>query len=188
MEIYENPTPSSLTKYTRFIKMKLSEIPIIVDHIMTFPNGMTCNAKSPRMRLLWLHKNLTCEFCGISASFAALESHAATPNSTHLNFYAIDYCNKEVLMTWDHVQPKSLGGSNAMKNAQCLCTICNGLKGNDKTEKDVRQIRQKLGMPIKYEYFGDGSRKYYWSRKQFTTDLPSEAQAKLSGEDVKPVD
>lgn len=184
MEIYENPVPGSLTKYTRFIKMKLNEIPTIVDHLMTFPNGMTCNAKSPRMRLLWLHKNLTCEFCGISASFAALESHAATPDATHLNFYATDYAGKEILLTWDHVQPKSLGGSNAMNNSQCLCTICNGLKGNDKSEKEVKQARQKLGMPIRYEYFGDGSMKFFWTRKQFSTNLPGEAQSKLTGESI----
>lgn len=181
MEIYESPVPSSLHRYTRFIKMKLNEIPITVGHKMTFPNGMTCNAKSPRMRLLWLHKNLTCAFCGISAVFAALESHVVTPG-THLNFYAIDYKGDEVLLTWDHIQPKSLGGSNAMSNSQCLCTICNTLKGNDKTEKDVKLRRQELGIPVKYEYFGDGSMKYFWSRKQFSTNLPGEAQSRLTGE------
>ena len=182
MEVYENPVPSSMTKYTRFIKMKLSEIPVIVDHQMSFPNGMKCNAKSPRMRLLWLHKNLTCAFCGISASFAALESHAATPASVHLNFYAKDFVDRDVLMTWDHIQPKSLGGTNAMCNAQCLCTICNGLKGNDKTEKEVKQARRDMGLPVRYEYFGDGSMKFFWSRKQFTTNLPGEAQSRLTGE------
>ena len=71
-----------------------------------------------------------------------------------------------------------------MNNSQCLCTICNGLKGNDKSEKEVKQARQKLGMPIRYEYFGDGSMKFFWTRKQFSTNLPGEAQSKLTGESV----
>ncbi len=183
MEIYQEPIPGSMSKHFRFIKMALSEIPVVVDHQMVFPNGMVCNAKSPRMRLLWMHKNLTCAFCGISASFAALEAHEATMDSVHLNFYAKDYTGKEVLLTWDHIQPKSLGGTNAMGNSQCLCTICNGLKGNDKTEKEVRTLRREKGLPMRYEYFGDGSQKFYWTRKQFSTNLPGEAQNRLTGEE-----
>lgn len=183
MEIYETPIQGSMSRHLRYIKLSLSEVPPIVDHVMTFPNGMTCNAKSPRMRLLWVHKNLTCTFCGISAAFAAVECHEATKDNAHLNFYGLDHNGKEVLLTWDHIQPKSLGGSNAMGNSQCLCTICNGLKGNDKTEKEVRNERRLRGLPIRYEYFGDGSKKYFWTRKQFTTDLPGEAQNRLTGED-----
>lgn len=183
MKFYEKPICEGNSPYLRFAKMKLSEIPVVVDNQISFANGMSCNAKTPKMRLLWLHKNLTCNQCGISASFAALESHKDVADGAHLNFYALDYSNNEVMLTWDHVTPKSEGGTNDMKNAQCLCEICNGLKGNDKNPKDVKALRREKGLPIRYEYFGDGSRKFYWTRKQFTTELPGEAQDRLAGED-----
>jgi len=33
-------------------------------------------------------------------------------------------------MTWDHIIPKSLNGSNSAENAQCMCASCNSRKGN----------------------------------------------------------
>lgn len=45
----------------------------------------------------------------------------------------------------DHIIPKSRGGTEDPKNLQWTCTRCNRLKGNSRTNDDVRII---LGLPI----------------------------------------
>ena len=47
----------------------------------------------------------------------------------HLNLYGINN-GEEVMMTKDHIVPKSKGGSNGLKNMQTMCTVCNEIKGN----------------------------------------------------------
>lgn len=50
--------------------------------------------------------------------------------SFHLNLYAIDENGKEVLMTKDHIIPKSKGGADDISNYQTMCERCNEAKGN----------------------------------------------------------
>ena len=47
-----------------------------------------------------------------------------------MNLYAINEKGEEVLMTKDHIEPKSLGGKNSLNNYQTMCTICNCEKGS----------------------------------------------------------
>lgn len=178
MEIFETPLITK-DKYIRYIKVSLPEIPPVLEGKILFPNGMSVNCKSTRMKLLWVHKNLVCEFCGIAAKYAWVEAHIATPEQTHLNFYGIDAGGQEVLLTWDHVEPKSLGGSNSLTNAQCLCTICNSIKGNDLPNgSDVTKIRKQKGLPIHYTYLADGSVVYKWTKHNFTSSLTGEVFSK----------
>lgn len=46
----------------------------------------------------------------------------------HLNLYSIDENGCEVLMTKDHIVPKSKGGPNIQSNYITMCTICNSKK------------------------------------------------------------
>ena len=87
-------------------------------------------------------KSLTCPVCGITGVFFAKErAIARNPEKVvdytgenfgkyHFNLYAIDKNGKEVLMTKDHIIPKSKGGSNHISNLQTMCTNCNSKKGN----------------------------------------------------------
>jgi HNH endonuclease len=44
---------------------------------------------------------------------------------------------EEIMLTWDHRIPKSLGGSDDLENAQCMCATCNNKKGNVMTLQEM---------------------------------------------------
>lgn len=46
----------------------------------------------------------------------------------HLNLYHEDSKGKLILMTQDHIHPKSAGGSNDLHNLQTMCSQCNQFK------------------------------------------------------------
>lgn len=74
-------------------------------------------------------KGLTCSCCGIKGKYFAKEKHLKDINY-HLNLYALDDNRNEVLMTKDHIIPKSKGGKNHINNYQTMCEVCNMDKGN----------------------------------------------------------
>ena len=47
-------------------------------------------------------------------------------NGYHVDLYTADF----VLMTIDHILPKSRGGESSLANYQPMCQHCNGRKGN----------------------------------------------------------
>ncbi len=63
------------------------------------------------------------------------------------------YCGKEISiqeMTWDHIVPRSRGGSSRWDNLAIACSYCNALKGNKLPEElglqlqlDPRRIPKK---------------------------------------------
>jgi len=76
-------------------------------------------------------KGVVCVTCGIKGKFMILESHRYGDNNGrfHFNLYGIK--NKSlVLMTKDHIIPKSKGGKNNIGNYQTMCHVCNRKKGN----------------------------------------------------------
>ena len=74
-------------------------------------------------------KGCRCVKCGIEGKYFAKEKHLKD-KSFHLNLYAIDENGKEVLMTKDHIIPKSKGGADDISNYQTMCERCNEAKGN----------------------------------------------------------
>lgn len=74
-------------------------------------------------------KGCKCVKCGIEGKYFAKEKHLKD-RSFHLNLYAIDENGEEVLMTKDHIIPKSKGGSDDISNYQTMCERCNKAKGN----------------------------------------------------------
>ena len=78
-------------------------------------------------------KGTKCICCGIEGKYFAKEK-VSCDKSYHLNLYAIDENNKEVLMTKDHILPKSKGGQNNIDNYQTMCIRCNEAKGNNLEE------------------------------------------------------
>ena len=74
------------------------------------------------------NKGCNCVKCGRKGSYFKLESGGSKEESNrrHFNLYSED----DVLMTKDHILPKSKGGKDTLENFQTMCCICNSNKGN----------------------------------------------------------
>jgi 5-methylcytosine-specific restriction endonuclease McrA len=79
-------------------------------------------------RLLTFIKGTACVSCGIEGVFFAKEKHEQNHPRWHLNLYAVRPGGKEIMMTSDHVWPKSKGGSGSLANRQPMCYRCNTKK------------------------------------------------------------
>lgn len=79
----------------------------------------------------WVFKNNpSCVSCGITGTFMALErNHTPRYGSPHFNLYAIGDDESWVLITKDHIHPKSKGGQSVIENYQTMCGPCNFTKG-----------------------------------------------------------
>lgn len=80
---------------------------------------------------LFAFKGTDCVKCGIKGRFFALE-RGKSDNSLkfHFNLYGIDKRGHELIITKDHIIPRSKGGKNILDNYQPLCYNCNQLKAN----------------------------------------------------------
>lgn len=94
----------------------------------TLPDGRTFKKNSARLTL-FNTQGVACVTCGIEGSVFVMESQAQniTP---HLNLYAVTDDGTRVLMTKDHILPKSKGGANALENYNTMCSPCNAKKAN----------------------------------------------------------
>lgn len=92
-------------------------------------NGHLIKPNSLRYRTFF-SKGLKCVTCGVEGEFFAVEKNPGDEHP-HLNLYAKRNDGSEVLMTKDHIQPKSKGGRDVLKNMQTMCTCCNMAKGSD---------------------------------------------------------
>jgi len=111
----------------------------IFEHIK---NGGSSSAKielcgyivsAASVKLATLKRNRVCVSCGSVGNRFILEKAKEHPGP-HLNLYAnwtYKY-GKEwaIIMTKDHIVPKSLGGNNGTGNMQTMCRLCNTIKGN----------------------------------------------------------
>ena len=77
---------------------------------------------------LFKEKGIKCVACGVEGKYFAKERHR-TSKGYHFNLYAVDDKGREVLMTKDHIIPKSKGGENKLHNYQTMCYNCNLAKG-----------------------------------------------------------
>lgn len=88
--------------------------------------------------MVWMHSDrykcfklsgIKCVKCGLEGKYFCLERNHGS-NRSHFNLYAVANDGKEILMTKDHIIPKSLGGKDAISNYQTMCALCNVAKGN----------------------------------------------------------
>ena len=75
-------------------------------------------------------KCIHCKVEGIYFAIERSEHVKKNEKDWHLNLYALTYELREILMTRDHIIPKSKGGSDGLKNSQTLCTHCNCKKAD----------------------------------------------------------
>lgn len=87
-------------------------------------DGYNVYARSLRY-MTFYQKGTKCVCCGCKGSYFKLDGD---PNSKrrHFNLYSDD----GMLMTKDHIIPKSLGGVDEISNLQTMCKECNERKGN----------------------------------------------------------
>jgi len=83
---------------------------------------------SDRMRC-FLNKGTDCIYCGRKGVYFLLEKPKGAENY-HLALYALSKKGQQVLMTVDHVIPKSKGGRDNLDNQVPCCYQCNNNKGN----------------------------------------------------------
>lgn len=85
-------------------------------------------------RYVVFRKSCTCVICGVEGTVMCLDTK---PNDqkhgrAHFNLYGIMPSGRVVMMTKDHIVPKSEGGTNELDNYQTMCETCNHEKGSDK--------------------------------------------------------
>jgi 5-methylcytosine-specific restriction endonuclease McrA len=86
-------------------------------------------------------KGIKCVNCGIEGKYFAKEKDAESKyEKYHFNLYAINKHGHEILMTKDHIIPKSKGGKDHIDNYQTMCVKCNGKKGN-KLEGEMVELQ-----------------------------------------------
>ena len=77
---------------------------------------------------LFKHKGCKCK-CGVEGTFFAKE-RSGDVERYHFNLYALRPDGSEVLMTKDHITPKSKGGANHFDNYEPMCSDCNEEKAD----------------------------------------------------------
>lgn len=129
-----NKQTSGHTHLYRFVTLPVEDVlPLIGENnLQRSVGGYQVSVSTNRLRT-YKERGVTCMHCGLKGFYFAVETHGGS--SPHLNLYAIK-AGKSILMTSDHIHPKSKGGSNSVENLQPLCQPCNGRKG-DKLEEVV---------------------------------------------------
>lgn len=85
-------------------------------------------------------RSKVCACCGQRGTVMMLDVHGCMFSRAHFNLYAVEG-KKLILMTKDHIIPRSKGGTDHLDNLQTLCTKCNNKKGDkDMTLDELRAL------------------------------------------------
>lgn len=84
------------------------------------------NSKDDRY-LNFIKHGFKCAKCGIEGKYVNLETNY---KGNHFNVYA-EKDGEKIMLTKDHIYPKSKGGLNNIKNYQVLCEKCNTKKADN---------------------------------------------------------
>jgi len=93
------------------------------DHLFEL-HGHTLR-NSLRYQVYALH-GTQCVCCGLKGTVFFLERQRPD-DPFHLNLYGY-FNGQEIMMTKDHIIPRSQGGKNRLDNLQPMCELCNDLK------------------------------------------------------------
>lgn len=103
-------------------------------YVSAFFLGEEVNLGTMNCRVFF-HKGVDCVNCGAKGSHFHMEKTNNAPlhviyHDWHLNLYAINSHGHEVLMTKDHIMPRSKGGTDELDNLAPMCVKCNNKKGD----------------------------------------------------------
>lgn len=135
-------------------------------------DGVEYSVKMSSVRLQCFKKNVVCVCCGINGSVMILEiakkqfltKHSGKMRPPHFNLYAVSEDGSLLLMTKDHIVPKSKGGSDKLSNMQTMCTTCNGIKSN--SEISVQKLKELREEGIESRLWQPGGEYSYCSAEQ----------------------
>lgn len=100
------------------------------------------NVKLSSQRLITFKHNNVCVCCGITGVKILLQA-TGDQQSPHFNMYAEDN-GHDVLMTKDHIIPKSKGGKDELSNYQTMCHRCNETKGS--MDINIEQLKELIAI------------------------------------------
>lgn len=122
---------SKKVKREHYITHKELTVPDVFYHMskgkerLQINKDMSVNLLSQRLVLFHL-KGVVCVSCGrVGTVFKAQNHTKGDKGQPHLNLFTAD----GVLMTKDHILPKSKGGADHHSNYQTMCSPCNSRKG-----------------------------------------------------------
>lgn len=93
-------------------------------------DGITVKMDSQRYQVFF-KCGTECVSCGLKGRYFWLEQDKSqTGTAYHFNLYGIDADGNEVMLTKDHIIPKSKGGTSSIENYQTMCDRCNEKKSN----------------------------------------------------------
>ena len=103
-------------------------------------NGYQIYKDSWRYRTFY-QKGVRCACCGRIGTYFKLEADSKNIERAHFNLFSED----GVLMTKDHIIPKSKGGPDCIENFQTMCEECNKKKRDTMPEiiPDVELVHRK---------------------------------------------
>lgn len=87
------------------------------------------------LRYKVFRRSRVCVECGLEGTVFAKERGVRRDGKPigerfHLNLYGFRPDGTEVILTKDHILPRSKGGSDSLSNLQTMCGPCNWKKGN----------------------------------------------------------
>ncbi len=83
--------------------------------------------RTTSLRYAIFRKQPKCACCERRISYGILQTcHQSKQKRAHFNLFSKD----GMLMTKDHIKPKSKGGKNKLSNLQTMCLRCNSKKGD----------------------------------------------------------
>lgn len=115
--------------YIKVKKLSLQEVMPFIDNGKRLKISEDISVNTNSVRLRTFKNNTVCVSCGLVGTHFWAEKQRKD-DRPHLNFYATNKQGQEVLMTKDHIIPKSKGGPDTSDNMQTMCTHCNQKKGN----------------------------------------------------------
>lgn len=101
----------------------------------------TYEVRMDSSRYFVFRENLRCSACGLEGIKFCLELSPSDKNP-HFNLYGLE-SGRLILMTKDHMHPKSFGGMDIHSNYQTMCAICNNLKGSSNIPLErIKELRK----------------------------------------------
>lgn len=92
-------------------------------------------------------KGYSCHYCNLEGTFVIVWIDDADDHSVHTDLFTFDENNRLVMMTIDHIIPKSKGGTKSLSNLITACQTCNNHKGDADYDEYIKRLdRKNLGV------------------------------------------